>query len=144
MQRALFKVTNEPRTLSVVTFDASGKELGRSELQSAAGNISLAVVPEEKWITAGDILYVNVAMVGENGITESNSDAKLNISVENGELLGFGSAKPNPQEDYPTDSCTSYYGQAQAIVRGVKAGMMKITITDDKGREAVTEVMIRE
>ena len=82
-------------------------------------------------------------MVGENGIIESNSDAKLNISVENGELLGFGSAKPNPEEDYPTDSCTSYYGQAQAILRGRNEGMMKIKIIDDKGRQAFTEVMVK-
>ena len=142
--KVLFKVTYEPGTLEVVTFDTNGKELGRSELKSATGRISLQAVPEETQITAGEILYVNVAMVGENGVTESNSDAVLSISVENGELLGFGSAKPNPQEDYPTNSCTSYYGQAQAVIRGVKAGMMRITVTDDKGRKAVTEVMIRE
>ena len=141
--KALFKVKYEPGTLAVVTFDENGKELGRNGLTSATGNISLVAVPEEDCITAGDIVYVNVAMVGENGITESNSDAKLRISVENGELVGFGSAKPNPQEDYPTAVCTSYYGQAQAVVRGLQAGTMKITVTDDKGRKAITEVEVQ-
>lgn len=141
--KALFHVKYEPGILSVITYDESGKEVGRNMLKSASGKISIAARPEEEQIAVNEIVYVNVEMVGENGIIESNSDAKLNISVENGELLGFGSAKPNPEEDYPTDSCTSYYGQAQAILRGRNEGMMKIKIIDDKGRQAFTEVMVK-
>ena len=141
--KALFKVKYEPGILETITYDASGNEMGRQKLQSAEGTISLVAEPEEKEIMAGKIGYIDVKMIGENGVIESNSDAKLTISVINGELLGFGSAKPNPEEDYPTNRCQSYYGHAQAVVRGNQAGVMTIVIEDEKGRKAETKVVVR-
>ncbi|MGN1142180.1 MAG: glycoside hydrolase family 2 TIM barrel-domain containing protein [Oliverpabstia sp.] len=141
--KALFKVKYEPGILETITYDTSGNEMGRQKLQSAEGTISLVAEPEEKEIMAGEIGYIDVKMIGENGVIESNSDAHLTISVINGELLGFGSAKPNPEEDYPTNRCKSYYGHAQAVVRGNKAGVMKIVVEDEKGRKTETKVVVR-
>lgn len=65
----------------------------------------------------GDLVYLNVSITDKNGITESNADRKLEIHVENGELLGFGSANPRTEEKYQSGTFTTYYGMAQAIIR---------------------------
>ena len=71
-----------------------------------------------------------MALKGENGVVEANADKKLTVTVEGGELLGFGSANPCTEEQYHTGSFTTYYGRALAIVR--VQGNTTITVTDGK------------
>lgn len=79
-----------------------------------------------------EILYVSIQIQGENGVVESNDDRLLHISVEGGELLGFGSANPRTEESYVTGKFTTYYGYAQAVVRANDTQMMTITVQDGK------------
>ena len=62
-------------------------------------------------------------IVGENGVVESNADQKLTVTVEGGELLGFGSANPCHEEQYHTGVFTTYYGRALAVVRKTRESM---------------------
>lgn len=129
--KAIFKTKYTPETLTAVAYAADGKELGRSSLSPATGKAHIRLTPEE---SRGDIVYIPVEIVGENGVVESNADRKLTVKVENGELLAFGSANPCTEEQYHTGTFTTYYGRALAIVR---AGQnTKITVTD--GRETTT------
>ena len=80
------------------------------------------------------MVYVNVAIVGENGVGQSNADRKLTVSVEGGELLAFGSANPRTEENFDEGTYTTYYGAALAAVRVEKD--CTITVTD--GKETVT------
>ena len=109
-----------------MAYDASGRETGRSNLQSATGRRLLAVKPEEERIQVGDIVYVDIAVTGENGVVESNADAKLTVTVENGTLLGFGSANPCTEESFDAGSYTTYQGRALAVVRADAPGGVKI------------------
>ena len=93
-------------------------------LQSAAGDLRLRIDVESSAIaldaqpcSAEDgIVYAQVAIVGENGIVESNADALLHAAVEGGTLLAFGSACPATEERYYAGSFTTYRGRAQAII----------------------------
>ena len=133
--KTLFKVKYAPGTLTAVAYDASGREVGRSELRSASGPFGIAVRPEKTEVKPGEIVYVPVNVEGANGVVESNADRKLSVTVEGGELLAFGSANPCTEEQYHTGNFTSYCGRALAIVRTGESGSVKISASD--GRESV-------
>ena len=127
--KALFKIKYAPGTLTAVAYDAGGREVGRSELCSAAGPFGIAVRPEKDTVRPGEIVYVPVNIEGANGLVESNADRKLTVTVEGGELLAFGSANPCTEEQYHTGSFTSYYGRALAIVRAGESGTVTVRVS---------------
>ena len=141
--KALFHVKYRTGTLSVEVFDAAGNKVGSNELKPAKGPVQIAVTPEEDIISAGDIAYVDISMVGTNGITESNADRTLSVSVKNGELVGFGSAKPNPEVSFLEGTYPTYYGKAMVVVRGTQAGNLKIKVSDSKGLEGTAEIIVK-
>lgn len=129
--KAVFKTKYAPGTLTAVAYGADGRELGRSSLSSATGNLHIRLTPEKG---GSDIVYIPVEIVGENGVVESNADRRLSVTVTGGELLAFGSANPCTEEQYHTGTFTTYYGRALAIVRADRN--CTITVTD--GRETAT------
>jgi hypothetical protein len=139
---AVFKTKYTPGKLTAVSCDINGNECGRSELASAMGKISISVKPEENTIIINDIAYINVELVGENGMVECNADTKIEISVEGGKLLAFGSANPRTPESYMEGGFTTHYGRAQAVVRADKTGIMRITASASDIESAVTEIKV--
>ncbi|GGH35266.1 glycoside hydrolase family 2 TIM barrel-domain containing protein [Paenibacillus segetis] len=139
---AKFRIKYAPNKLEAVSFDKHGYELSRSELYPATGKISIRVTPEESTIIAGDIVYIKVEMVGENGVIECNSDVKLNVFVEGGELLAFGSANPRTLENYDEGSFTTYYGKAQAVVRSNDIGTISVTVTGNGMSPTTTHITV--
>ena len=131
--KAIFKTKYASGKIEAVAYDAGGRELLRSELNSAAGKLSICAQPEKTVAAADEVVYIPVALKGENGVVEANADKKLTVTVEGGELLGFGSANPCTEEQYHTGSFTTYYGRALAIVR-VQSNTI-VTVTD--GSETV-------
>lgn len=139
--KALYKTKYVPGTLKAVAFDQSGSKLSENTLTSATGKTSISLKPEETTIQAGKLLYVNIHLVGENGVVESNDDRKLVVAVEGGKLLGFGSANPCTIERFDSGSYTTYYGKALAVVQGADAGELTIHVSG-QGLEP-TEAKIR-
>ncbi|MBR4470559.1 MAG: DUF4982 domain-containing protein [Erysipelotrichaceae bacterium] len=124
--RTTFKIKYVPGTLEAVAFDAAGNEIARNVLSSAK-DAGLKLSPEEKEVKVNDIVYVDFEIADENGVLECNADRKVNVSVENGELLAFGSANPCTLEDIHSGEYTTYYGKALAIVKATKAGEIRVT-----------------
>lgn len=87
----------------------------------------LNVKAEEECVRVGEIVYVDISITGENGVIESNADAELVADVENGTLLGFGSANPCTEESFDTGSYTAYQGRALAVIRADAPGRMELT-----------------
>lgn len=137
---ASFDVTYEPGTLKAVAIDANGKEYEQT-LTSATGNIGISIEPEKNSYKAGELAFVNINIVGENGIVESKADRKLKVTVEGGELLGFGSQQLITEESFTTGEYTTYYGQSQAVIRSFKPGAVKIHVIGE-GVEASCELQI--
>lgn len=140
--KALFRVRYEPGTLTAVVYDRAGRELGRSELASASGEVRLDVRPEVSRARAGEIAYVSIELRGENDVLESNADRRVTLEVEGGELLGFGSAQPNPEGSYLSGECRTWYGRAVAVVRAGERGQVSIVARDASGQVASAEIEI--
>lgn len=126
--KAVFKTRYCPGTLEAVAFDVDGKALGRTRLCSGRGDRRLTL-KETEW---KGLRYVALSVTDSTGIPESNADRRVSVCVENGELLGFGSANPRTEESYLSGSFTTYYGHALAIVRGENA---KVHIKDENTGE---------
>lgn len=141
--KALFHVRYVPGILKAIAYDGNGKKLSEGSLESAAGSSHIKLKAEEEQIKAGGIDYIDISVVGDNGIVRSNADEKLTISVENGELLGFGSANPRTEERFTENQYTTYYGKAQAVIKGKKMGQICVRVRGEKIPESkvVIEVM---
>lgn len=130
--RAVFELPYAPGILTAVSLDAQGNELGRSTLHSARGALRAGLHPEVQNVRPGGIVYVPVVIEDADGTIERNADRQLSIHVENGTLLGFGSANPRTYERYDTGTFTTYYGQALAIVRAGTAGELTLSVDGER------------
>nr|MCR5396909.1 DUF4982 domain-containing protein [Lachnospiraceae bacterium] len=128
---ALFKTKYEPGEIEAVSYDVFGKELGRSSLKSA-GESMISIEPEKENFKKGEIAYIDISLRDRDGIVESNADRTLEVSVEGGELLGFGSANPCTKEDYTTGRFPTYYGRAQAVVRVNAEANVTVKVKDNE------------
>ena len=126
--KAIFHTRYASGTLTAVAYDAMGREISRRDLVSATGEAKVAVKPEVTTAKPGEIIYVPVEIVGENGVVESNADRRLCVSVDGGELLAFGSANPCHEEQYHTGTFTTYYGRALAVIRAGQSGSVSICV----------------
>ena len=141
--RATFNVNYAPGKLEAVAFDASGREIAKNALETAEAPLHIAIRPEATEAKAGGIVYLPITLEGANGVVESNADRKLKVTVEGGELLGFGSANPRTEERFDAGEYTTYYGRALAVVRAGQSGSVNVTVSDQL-LYATTEIRIRE
>ena len=114
--KAVFKTKYAPGELVAVALDSMGNPKGENKLVSAAGACKITIMPEVDIAKAGQVVYVEINIIGENGVVECNADEKLNITVEGGTLLGFGSANPRTEERFDTGTYSTYYGKALAAI----------------------------
>ncbi len=130
--KTLYKVSYMPGTLKAVAYDQNGGKLSERTLTSATGRIGISLEPEQARVKAGELVYVKIHLVGENGVVESNDDKKLSVSVEGGDLLGFGSANPRTQERFDRGNYTTYYGKALAVIRaGLNSENVYLTVSGE-------------
>ena len=134
--KASFKLDYAPGTLTAIAFDSSGKELGRDTLTSAKGEIMPTITFEKSAVMSNEVLCVDISIRDASGIVESNADEKLTVTVEGGELLGFGSANPRTEERFDSGSYTTYYGRAMAVVRAGGAGRLTVTAKGTRAASA--------
>lgn len=125
--RATFTLEYQPGTLKAVTTGKDGEQ-HVSELVSATGSSHIGINAEKTDYHVGDLIYLNIDLKGDNNEVIANQDKKLNIEVEGAELLGFGSAQPCTTERYQSCSFTTYYGQAQAILKAKQPGYVKVSV----------------
>ena len=111
-----FRVKYEPGTLEAVTLAVDGTETGRASLVSAGSDLHLSLVAEP-CDPRDELRFVNLTIEDENGIVESNADREVNVAVEGGELLAFGSAAVASERSYLEGCFPTRYGRALAVVR---------------------------
>ena len=93
-------------------------------MSSADGPLKL----DARLETQGHLVYVPIAITGENGALESNADLPVSIAVTGGRLLGLGSARPETEEGFLETTVTTYYGKAQAVIEKGE-GVLQVTIS---------------
>lgn len=141
------KVMYEPGEIEVVAYDTQGKETGRRKMVSATGKTSIALSPDKLTLIPNgqDLCYIDIDLVGENGVTKSSVDTKLHVDVEGaGVLQAFGSARPNMAENFYSTDHTTYYGKALLVVRaGMKPGKIKVTVSGANLESQVITVEVK-
>lgn len=130
---ARFEVVYEPGTLIAETYGTDGKKLGEASLNSAGSEVRLTVFSEKNELKADgqDLCYLDIRITDENGIVRILDDRRIQVTVTGaGILQGLGSANPSTEESFVTDTHTTYFGRAQAVVRSNgHAGNIGITVT---------------
>jgi hypothetical protein len=135
--KAVFVTKYVSGELKAVCYDKDSNIISENALHSASGKLKIRITAE----TSSEICYAKIEIVGENGVIESNADIKLNVMVEDGELLAFGSANPRTEDNYLKGEFTTYYGKAQAVIR--RKGSARATMTVSGGAEiSGTEVIL--
>jgi len=135
------KVPYENGTIEARALDNSGNILAVKKLESASGKTQIRLSTDKTVLSANgqDLAFIEVELTGENGIVKSSADQKLTVKVEGkGSLQAFGSARPNMMEDFVSDTHTTYYGKALAVIRSTcEEGNIKVTVFG-KGLDPVT------
>ncbi len=151
--KAVFCTVYEPGECKAVVYDTEGKAVGESCLRSAEGEIKVRILPEADFhggecvlpdgcfLCRNNILYLDISLVGENGEIECNADQWLEIFVEGGELLAFGSARPKTEEGYLAGGCTTYYGRSQAVVRALSE-KLRVTVKGKNSEKTECKIII--
>lgn len=95
-----------------------GKEIGKYELVTADSvkRLKACRVTENE----RDVAYVKVWLEDEHGVCNPQETQRRIIHAKvtgNGVLEGFGTANPSSEEDYFSDTVTTFEGSALAVVR---------------------------
>ena len=138
--RVTFTAVYRPGSLTAVAYDADGVEIARTSLATAGKETRLHAVPEAERIALGDgLAYVRFMYADAAGTVKPLLRGDVHIEVENGEILGFGSACPYYERSYTADT---YYGEAMAIIRPCETGILSVKASSPYG-EATARIEVR-
>lgn len=142
--RVIFPVIYQNGDLTAIAYDGQGNETARTSLVTAKKKTVLTLEPELKSVQCGkELCYVRMRYTDENGILKPMERGDITVKVENGTLLGFGSACPYYTKNYLGSVADTYYGEAMAVIRPDQAGTMTVTARSKYGsgtaQIAVTE-----
>ena len=76
-------------------------------------------------------IFLNIDLIGENGITKSSVDQELKIEISGpATLQGYGSARPNVEESFCNDTFKTFYGKSLAVIRaGYEPGTVTVKVS---------------
>lgn len=138
--KAIFDVVYEPGKVEAVAHYANG-ETSCFALETANG-CQLQVTCDKAQLAAGDIAYLDIALVDAAGNLNVSADRKIAVAVEGaGVLQALASADPRSEENFFDTERTTYYGKAQAVVRSARqTGEICVTVSAE-GCAPVTVVI---
>jgi len=139
---ARFCCTYEDGRVEAVSYDRSGKEIGRCALKTADPETQLRVLPEETSVSPGRLCHIRLQYTDKNGTLKPLERGILTVKISGGRLLGLGSACPYNIIGYCESRTDTYYGEALAVVLVETDRDIELTVTDGKHTtKAVIAVM---
>ena len=141
--RAKFKVPYEAGTLLAVAYDETGAEIGRDSLTSASSETELRLIAEGERAKAGEMVFLRAMYCDASGIVKPLERHDLTFEVEGGELMGAANGCCSFEGNFTSAQTPTYLGEAQAIVRAVKAGPIRVCVKDGE-REAACTIEVDE
>ena len=127
------KIPYEAGKIESVAYDSSGNETSRTSLVSATGKTLIKLTPETTNLRANgqDLCFLNIDLIGENGITKSSVDQDLKIEISGpATLQGYGSARPNIEKSFCDDTFKTFYGKSLAVIRaGYEPGTVTVKVS---------------
>lgn len=95
--------------------------------------LQIKLTPETTNLCANgqDLCFLNIDLIGENGITKSSVDQELKIEISGpATLQGYGSARPNVEESFCNDTFKTFYGKSLAVIRaGYEPGTVTVKVS---------------
>lgn len=115
---ATFHLVYRDGELTAKAYRADGTLLGTDVLRTARGMPAVSIKREEPACEDGKLIYLALKITDKSGTVFSGEKHTLTLfATGDAELLACGSADPAPEESYLTNTCATYYGVAQAILR---------------------------
>ena len=129
-----FSVPYQPGTLTAIAIN-DGQEIGRKVLTTTgkAQTVQLTVDRSQLNACRGDLAFIRIDAVDENGNTVQTEDHTVEITVSgDGELAASGNASIDDMGSVNRTTVRLYRGQAQAIIRPfAKAGTITVNISSE-------------
>ena len=76
--------------------------------------------------------YVSIALTDDGGRVVPFDDRRVTVIVTGDvQLLGLGSARPSTEDSYVANTCRTYQGRAQAVVRRIDGGRGELLVESD-------------
>lgn len=129
-------VTYQPGEVTAVAY-SDGEEVGRKTLSTEKAPVRLDITCDRAALpnVYGEIAYVDVTILDENGARVQTRDEEITISVEGpAKLLAVGSANPRSNESYVENRRRSYQGRLQAVICATGEGSSTICVAAVSGR----------
>ena len=137
-----FKVPYEDGTIEAVSYDDTGREIGRDMLVTASAETILQAEPEQKSVSAGHLAFIRLKYTDKDGTIKPTERGLIDVEAEGGTLVGLGSACPFYELSYLGSRCDTYYGEALAIVRAGENGEIRFTAKDgERTAEAIVKII---
>ena len=137
---ALFDTTYTPGTIEAVSYDKSGREIGRDKLISAKAETMIRAEADKPILKADgdDITFVEISLCDQNGIVKP-LDRRIKATLQGpGELLAIGSGNPRVTDSYLNDSFEAYNGRLACVIRSLEGqqGAICLSLTSPELEEA--------
>ena len=140
--RALFRTAYHDGELTAVSYDASGKEIGRDTLCTAGQKTGLRLEAESENCAPGEMVYFRIRCTDENGETKPMEKQTVTVTTENGTLMGTVNGSCSYRGNFTGNVVPTYFGEAQAIVCAGAPGVIRVTARS-AGYEATAEVLCK-
>ena len=108
-----WRVPYSPGTLHAVAYDTQDHVIAQDRRQSFGDPVSIHLDTQ----TVGDLCFVTISALDENGVTVENANSRIHVRVQDGTLLGLDNGDSADYEPYKTDCRRLFSGKLLAIVR---------------------------
>ena len=119
----------QPGTLEAVSY-RDGREIGRVALHTAAEPARVQIEVDQTELPAGPqrLAHLELSITDKDGVLNTGADQLITIEVDGPAILqGLGTGAPTTEEDFRTNSCTTYKGRALAVLRSTgDSGHVKV------------------
>jgi len=130
-----FRIPYEPGVLIGIAYDEKGSEIARTERRSFGDAVKLDAKPKK----IGDLIFYEISALDKDGNIVENANTRVNVSVENGVLLGMDNGDSTDYDQYQTNSRRMFNGKLLAIVKPDVSNDVKVDFTIDK-----TDIPVRK
>ena len=126
--KAIFKLPYADGELKAEALDKNEKVISTHSLFSGDTQLKLNVRPEKNQLSVGELCYIPIEFSDSRGLLRPDIERRVDISVEGGRLLGFGSALYKTDDSFNNGHYNSYRGRCLAVVQATDEGLIDIKI----------------
>lgn len=141
--KALFRLPYAPGRLTAEALDGCGRVVSSHSLATGGDETVLTLKPEKSAVSPGEVFYVPVEFTDRQGALKPWLEERVELAVDNAQLLGFGSALYKTDEVFHEPCHYTYRGRALAVLRAGTAGQVKITAASAGYAPAAAEIEVR-